>query len=113
MARPVRPAPRELTDSWPDQRITQDPAAEAIRLFVLRVRDVAGDSSLRHIASRCGLNHAAVGKVLSGEAWPDARTVALMEMGLEARLWPHVTDTGHAKVAPAPDPDAGTGPEQG
>ncbi|GAA4909641.1 hypothetical protein GCM10025789_31050 [Tessaracoccus lubricantis] len=58
-----------------------------------------------------GVNHAAIGKVLAGASWPDTRTLARLERGLEASLWPVVRAAG-THVAATPDVVVGEGTEQ-
>lgn len=87
MAAPRRPAPRTYTTSWPSEP-ADDPAAETIRLAVLTLIDTIGERSLRDVARECGMNHAALAKMVNGETWPEARTIALLESGLEVGIWP-------------------------
>lgn len=97
MAAPRRPKPREHTPAWPGEP-ADDPAAEAIRLAVLALLDATAGRSLRDVARQCGLNHASLTKVVNGTAWPDARTIAVLESGLERRIWPLVGPGGtHAR----------------
>lgn len=102
-----RPAPRTGLPGWPNTPST-DPAVEAIRLLVHATLTVTGDRSIREVARLCGINHAALAKILNGETWPDARTVALLESGLKQRLWPPVGPTGqHLPVTAEQEPRAG------
>lgn len=87
MARSVRAKPRELTDSWPDSP-SSNSAAEVARQFALNLQTAIGDRSLRATASECGLVHATLISILNGRTWPDLETMAKLEIGLGARLWP-------------------------
>lgn len=103
MAAPRRPAPRTYTTSWPGEPAT-DPAAEAIRLAVQALVAATGSRSVRDVARECGLNHGALAKVVNGESWPDARTIALLEAGLKRRIWPLVGPRGTHAQPRNPDP---------
>lgn len=88
MARPARAKPRELTDSWPDSP-SSTAAGEVARHFALNLQAAIGTRSLRTAAKECGLVHATLTSILDGRNWPDLETIAKLEAGLGARLWPH------------------------
>lgn len=84
----MRALPAEVADSpWPE-RASDDPFVEVARQFALNVRAAIGDESLRSAAQRCGLSHPTLVRVLNGLAWPDLLTIARLEAGLNAPLWP-------------------------
>lgn len=87
MARSARARPQELTDSWPDKP-SPDPVGEVARLFVMNLRREIGKRSIRAAAEACGLNHATLLGILEGRTWPDLETIAKLERGLTADLWP-------------------------
>lgn len=87
MARPARQLPRELVDGWPDGP-SDDAVAEVTRLFAVNLRAAIGDRSLRVAAAPTGVDHTTILKILDGRTWPDAATIAKLEIGLETRLWP-------------------------
>lgn len=87
MARPARAKPRDLTDSWPDAP-SPTPAGEVARQFALNLQTAIGSRSLRTAARECGLVHATLAAILEGRNWPDLETIAKLEGGLDARLWP-------------------------
>lgn len=109
--RPQRSSPAELTDDWP-HRPSTDPDAEAIRLLAVRLGEVTEGLSLRRIGEITGVNHSVIGDVLAGRKWPDTQTLARLERGLEARLWPELGTAGHHVPAAGEDVVRGEGPQQ-
>ncbi|WP_344062215.1 helix-turn-helix transcriptional regulator [Nostocoides vanveenii] len=93
MAAPRRPAPKTYTTSWPDKHAT-DPAADAIRLTVLALLAATKGRSIRDVAREVGVNHGSLARLVSGDAWPDARTIALIESGLKQSIWPLTRPSG-------------------
>jgi hypothetical protein len=90
MSRPVRPKPNAGDpEGWPSREL-EDPTAEIARRFVLNVRDRIGSSSLRSIDKATGVDHNTLARVLAGETWPDLVTIARLERGLRANLWPGI-----------------------
>ena len=87
MPRPQRAKPRELVAGWPDAPST-DPTGEVARQFTLRLREVIGSRSVRDAAKATDTNHATLLRILEGNAWPDMETIAKLERGLGADLWP-------------------------
>ncbi len=88
MGRPARELPVELCPApWPDEP-SEDRPAEKARRFVVNVRTAMNGRSLRAVAADAGLGHVTLQRVLAGQAWPDLRTIALLEDGLNADLWP-------------------------
>lgn len=94
MPRSARLKPHELVAAWPD-----GPAADAIgevaRVFAGNLRRAIGEKSIRAAAEVCGMNHATLIGILEGRAWPDMETIAKLERGLDAALWP-----GHVSSEP-------------
>ncbi len=90
MARPRRPAPRAHVTSgdWPAAQLDGDPAAEAAQEFVVRLAAAAGERSLRGVEAATGVDHDTVARILRGDTWPDMATLAHLEHGLGADLWP-------------------------
>jgi len=68
--RAPRKPPAALVDQWPDAP-TSDSAAEAVRRFVIDLRDALGDPSLRAVARDAGLCERTIRHVLVGSVWPD------------------------------------------
>ena len=90
MARPRRPAPRahRVSGEWPQAKLDGDPAAQAAQEFVVRLAAAAGERSLRAVEAATGVDHDTVARILRGDTWPDIATVANLEHGLKADLWP-------------------------
>lgn len=86
MGRRERLKPVEVSNEWPDGAVA-DPVYESIRRYVVNLRDVIGDDSIRSTAIRTEVNYSTLQAVLVGQAWPDAITVARTERGLGTRLW--------------------------
>lgn len=87
MARTARSTPAELAPApWPDEP-SSDLPAEVARLFVIRLREAMGDSSLRVVAEQSGIHHVTLLKILHGRAWPDLATISRLEIGLNADLY--------------------------
>lgn len=82
------PANYLVAGDWPDGRIEGSPEAEAVRQFVVALRDAMGESGLRETARAAGINHAALRKLLRGESWPDVVTLSRLERALGTDLWP-------------------------
>jgi len=93
MSRTVRLKPNELVTAWPDGPAT-DAIGEVARVFAANLRQAIGEKSIRGAAEACGMNHATLIGILEGRAWPDMETIAKLERGLDAVLWPaHTTWT--------------------
>lgn len=87
MSRVRRPTPKESSPDWPN-RPCSDPAAEKIRLLVLRLADAMGERSQRDVAAEVAIDRSAVSDLLAGRSWPDSSTVARLEVALDRALWP-------------------------
>jgi len=82
-----RQNPADLTPSWPDAK-SSDHAGEIARLLARALQEALGDRSVRSVAAAAGLDEGTLRRVLSGEGWPDVRTVALLEHALQKPLYP-------------------------
>ena len=87
MARATRPRPKTFSGNWPDGPCS-DSTAEVARLLALRLRDAMGNQSLRGTKAATGVDHTTIADVLNGDTWPDLATIARLESGLDADLWP-------------------------
>lgn len=88
MGRPARLLPAQLAGvPWPDVP-ADDPLAEVARQFVSNVRAAMDGRSIRAVAAECGIGNVTLSNVLAGKAWPDLATIARLERGLGAELWP-------------------------
>lgn len=97
--RPKRSSPAELTDDWPRHR-SPNADAEAVRLMAVRLNEITEGLSLRRVGEITGVNHSVIGDVLAGRKWPDTQTLARLERGLGASLWPVIgAGGGHVAVS--------------
>lgn len=87
MTRPVRAAPSDLVPDWPDVA-SVDEFGEVARLFAVNLRSVIGGRSARAVAKETGVSHLTILDILAGRTWPDMLTIAKLEAGLKADLWP-------------------------
>jgi len=88
MGRSVRAKPVALAPSpWPEVP-SGDPVGEVARRFAVNVRREVGMRSIRSVAEASGITHTTLLSVLAGQVWPDLETIAKLERGLNARLWP-------------------------
>lgn len=85
--RPRREPPRAFTESWPGEPCT-DPVAEVARRFAVGLTEALGGRSLRSVRDVTGVEHTTLSGILSGQTWPDLATIARLERGLAADLWP-------------------------
>jgi len=83
----MRLKPNELVAAWPDGPAS-DAIGEVARVFAGNLRRAIGEKSIRSAAEVCGMNHATLIGILEGRAWPDMETIAKLERGLDAALWP-------------------------
>lgn len=87
MARPKRPRPRDLTNSWPDE-VSPDISGEVARQLANNLRRALDGRALRVAKDLTGVDHTTIGDVLAGFTWPDLMTIARLESGLGTDLWP-------------------------
>lgn len=87
MSRTARPAPAELTESWPDKSST-DEAGEVARKFVLNLLDATSGRSNRAIAKIADVDEGTIRRIIAGATWPDLRTISKLETALDRRLYP-------------------------
>lgn len=58
------------------------------RQFVLNLQAAMGEMSLRAAGATTGVDHSSIQGILQGRTWPDLDTIAKLERGLGATLWP-------------------------
>jgi hypothetical protein len=87
MTRPVRSTPAELSPDWP-HAASDDALGEVARRFAAQLRVIMGEKSARAVAKETGVSHLTILDVLAGRTWPDMFTIAKLEAGLAADLWP-------------------------
>lgn len=59
-----------------------------MRLVAGNLRSEIGERSLRQVSRDTGVPHAVIATILTGSAWVEAATIARLEVGLDAALWP-------------------------
>jgi transcriptional regulator with XRE-family HTH domain len=80
------------TGEWPEAVLKKETpiqvhyAQEIACALANSLRDL--DISLREAARRTGVDRATISRTLEGETIADLATLALLEQGLHARLWP-------------------------
>ena len=87
MPRPARPPPSAHSPDWPDVAC-DDTTAEVARLLALRLREALAGRSQRSVGALTGVDYTTIGDVLAGRVWADLATIAKLERGLGADLWP-------------------------
>ena len=87
MARIPRKPPAELVDRWPDEAAA-DISVEVARALSLRLRKEMHGRSAREVGRVTKVDHSTVQAILRGTTWPDLMTIARLEAGLGADLWP-------------------------
>lgn len=87
VARIARPAPAALVSRWPEGE-SSDPAGEVARLVAVRLREAMNGRSAREVGRITGVDYTTVSAILNGDTWPDLMTLARLEAGLDADLWP-------------------------
>lgn len=85
--------PADLTSGWPETPSAL-PEVETARRLALNLRTALDGRSLRTAKDLTGVDHTTIADVLNGMVWPDLRTIARLEAGLHADLWPTGTATG-------------------
>lgn len=74
-------------DGWPSVPAV-DPTAEVARQLAENLRAAIGERSIRSAARDADVDHATINAILNGRTWPDLYTIAKLERGLNADLWP-------------------------
>jgi lambda repressor-like predicted transcriptional regulator len=92
MARPPRPKPNDGAGAEWLMTKRPDPVQEVARQFVLNVKRVMGDRSVRATAKMADLDHNTLRYVLDGTAWPDMIVIAKLERAFHENLWPGLVD---------------------
>jgi hypothetical protein len=87
MSNSQRLPPNQLSPEWPNVTST-DPIGEVARQFALNLRKAMGDRTLREAADVTGVDYSTIATILNGRSWPDLFTMAKLERGLDADLWP-------------------------
>lgn len=82
-----RRPPVELVSGWPDE-IADDVSVEVARVLCVRLREAMDGRSAREIGRLTDVDFTTVLAILHGTTWPDLMTIARLEAGLQADLWP-------------------------
>lgn len=85
--RPRRQTPAAGLPDWPTTP-TDQPDVETARRLALNLTDALAGRSLRTASTLTGVDHTTIGAILNGTVWPDLQTIARLEHGLDADLWP-------------------------
>lgn len=90
MARPSRNPPRELYPGWPDIPIRGEPVHEKMRRVAFAVQQAVDEDggSVRRLAVRVGMTHTVINSLVAGTSWPNAESIAKLEVALDRPLWP-------------------------
>jgi hypothetical protein len=87
MVRTGRRTPRDFSDDWPNA-VCSDPDAEVLRQFVLRLLDAMDGRTRRGVSELTEVTPSVLTGIILGQRWPDTATLARLERGLDADLWP-------------------------
>lgn len=87
MARVRRQRPVELVAGWPKEPAADAPV-EVARHLSVRLRRAMDGRSAREIGRLTNVDYTTVIAILNGTTWPDLMTLARLEAGLRADLWP-------------------------
>ena len=87
--RRLRPAAYAEPGRWPDGPLKSNapPEAHLAAALAIRLREALGTRPLEPFAGRCGISSQTIRNALQGNAWPDLRTIARLEVALGKRLW--------------------------
>lgn len=87
MPRPRRLLPRDQAQAWPGEN-SGVADLDVARGLAANLREAMDGRSEREVGQLTGVSYSVVNAILKGTTWPDARTIALLEAGLDAELWP-------------------------
>jgi hypothetical protein len=65
-----------------------DPLGGIAQAFARNVRDAVAGRSGRAFERESGMSNAIVARILKGQVWPDAVTIARLEIATGRALWP-------------------------
>lgn len=85
--RKPRQSPAQRVDQWPGPTTGQADVDVARHLARNLSAALAGRST-RQAATLTGVDATTIQDILNGQVWPDSRTIALLEAGLGADVWP-------------------------
>jgi hypothetical protein len=86
------PSPYVAAGTWPDARLADDapPSAHVAQALARRLLTLMDERELsaRAAADLVGSTHPTIGRILDGSGVTDVRTIFLLEVALQAPLWP-------------------------
>ncbi|MGW8452455.1 helix-turn-helix domain-containing protein [Streptomyces niveus] len=86
------PASYVISGIWPNARLETDapPTAHLGQAIARRLDTLMRERSLsaRAVAALAGTSHPTIGRILDGTGLADVRTIWLLEVALQAPLWP-------------------------
>jgi transcriptional regulator with XRE-family HTH domain len=98
MPRPRRALPKDAAD-WPHPSNGAPVEVTVAAAFAANLRQVMNGRSGRDVGRTCNVDFTTVNAILNGSTWPDMVTIARLEAGLDANLWPrHSTPESGASV---------------
>ena len=83
-----RPNAHVKRGDWPDATLDGTAAAIYAQHIARCLQTAMGDRSRKEIARLTGLSDVTIAAVLSGDNYPDLRTLARLETALDAQLLP-------------------------
>jgi hypothetical protein len=87
-----RPRPYELVEGDFLDGTPTDALGGVAQAFARNVRDATAGRSGRAFEREVGMSNAVVVRILKGLVWPDAVTIARLEMATGRSLWPAYDD---------------------
>lgn len=93
MVRPKPGSPASLYPGWSDSLDVSAPEHAMIQAMVINLRRQRSlFRTVKAMSARTGVPSSTISDILGGNTWPGLETVARLEVGLGARLWPNVED---------------------
>lgn len=83
-----RVRPHELVEGEFLDGTPTDPLGRVAQSFARNLREAMGDQSGRAFERASGMSNASVVRILKGQVWPDAVTIARLEVATRRSLWP-------------------------
>lgn len=91
MVRPKPGSPASLYPGWPDSLDVSTPEHQMIQAMVINLRRERNRyRSVKGVAEKSDVAASTISDILNGNTWPSLETMARLEVGLGALLWPGV-----------------------
>ena len=87
-----RPRPHELVAGDFLAGEAKDPLAAIMQRFARNLAEALGDRSNRSFERDSGMSNANLVRILKGNVWPDAITIARLELATGKSLWPRLDE---------------------